>query len=466
MEHPLHRTVGVEHQGAAHLAGRRADPGGEQPARGPGRRRRAGGELGTLELADVRRGHRRQRVAAREPGLAHEVRGDPDRRLRGALGAAHLEQVEAAPLDGELDVEDVAEHLLEPGALGAQLVEERWQPPARRGDLLGGRGAGDDVLALATLEVLAVELGVAGHRVAGEDHPGARRAAEVAEDHRLHHHRGAEVVGDAVEVAIGDRTPVVPGAEDRLDRTAELLARVAWHLLPHLVHDRALAGGPELVVEGAGVGGVARMRDELARSLGDGIARGAENDLRVHPVEAHEDVGHEAPVAARLGDRHRGLAVDAEVEDGVHHPRHRHRRPRADREQQRHRARAEALAGVPLQGGEVLEHLGEQPRGDRAVRGDAATGVGGDDEPGRGGEALGGEPREPRPLAAEEAHLAVVGLAEGEHEPRRLERARTRPVPDAEDVAHSLRARPMVRSRSSWNSNQTLWTESTVGVET
>ena len=65
--------------------------------------------------------------------------------------------MEAAALDGELDVEDVAVHPLEPGALAAQLLEELGQAQARGVDLLGGRGAGDDILALSALEVLAVE---------------------------------------------------------------------------------------------------------------------------------------------------------------------------------------------------------------------------------------------------------------------------------------------------------------------
>src|SRR5208282_4071756 len=47
--------------------------------------------------------------------------------------------------------------------------------------------------------------------------PGRAIVAQVAEDHRLHGHRGTPVSGDIVELAISIRALVVPRAEDRAD---------------------------------------------------------------------------------------------------------------------------------------------------------------------------------------------------------------------------------------------------------
>ncbi len=69
----------------------------------------------------------------------------------------------------------------------------------------GVADAGDDVLALGVLEVVAVDALLAGGGVAGEGDAGAGVHAEVAEDHRDHVDRRAEVVEDALLAAVEDR---------------------------------------------------------------------------------------------------------------------------------------------------------------------------------------------------------------------------------------------------------------------
>ncbi len=73
--------------------------------------------------------------------------------------------------------------------------------------------AGDHVLALGVDQELAVEDVLAAGRVAREGDAGARLVAGVAVDHRLHVHGRAPVVGDVVELPVGDGAVVVPGAE-------------------------------------------------------------------------------------------------------------------------------------------------------------------------------------------------------------------------------------------------------------
>ena len=92
--------------------------------------------------------------------------------------------------------------------------------------LLGGADAGDHVLALGVDQVLAVDGLLAGAGVAGERHAGAGGVAHVAEDHGHDVDRGAQVVGDALVVAVVERALAVPALEDGLGGQAELLDRV------------------------------------------------------------------------------------------------------------------------------------------------------------------------------------------------------------------------------------------------
>ena len=119
--------------------------------------------------------------------------------------------------------------------LGHRLLERRPRAVGverpRRAD------PGHDVLALCVRKVLAVERLLAGRRVAREGHAGRRAVAPVAEDHRLHVDGRAPLVRDVVELAVGLRALVVPGPEDRADRSPELLARVVREIV------RRFAGG-------------------------------------------------------------------------------------------------------------------------------------------------------------------------------------------------------------------------------
>ena len=93
------------------------------------------------------------------------------------------------------------------------------------GDALRRADAGHHVLALGVHQELAVELVLAGGRVAGEGHAGARVLAQVAEDHGLDDDRGAPGRGDAVELPVGLGPVVLPGLEDGADGHEELLVR-------------------------------------------------------------------------------------------------------------------------------------------------------------------------------------------------------------------------------------------------
>ena len=180
-----------------------------------------------------------------------------------------------------------------------QVRGDRRHPFVEDGDRLGLMGPGHDVLALGVEQDVAVQRRLAGRRVAREHDPGARIRSAVAEDHRLDGHRGPEVVGDALLLAIRLRAGTVPGSEHGLRREAELEPRVLGDVVD--ADDRPEAGD-----------------EALAALPGE----------RVVPCRAGETVG-------------RGV-VEAQVQDRVHHPGHRDRRPGPDAHEQRVVVAAEA----------------------------------------------------------------------------------------------------------------------------
>ena len=114
-----------------------------------------------------------------------------------ALADARLQHEQATLLDRELDVAHVAVVVLEQLHHAEQLLVRLGELVAHRVERLGDADAGDDVFALRVRQEVAVRLVLAGRRVARERDAGAGVVALVAEHHRLHVDRGAEVVGDA-----------------------------------------------------------------------------------------------------------------------------------------------------------------------------------------------------------------------------------------------------------------------------
>ena len=174
----------------------------------------------------ARRSSRSPRAGVSRPSL-DGVDREAHRGLRGPLGVARLQHVQAPLLDGELGVLHVAVVALERAQDLQQLGVRRRASSRRSSDEVARRAhAGDDVLALGVDQEVAARLGRAGDLVAREGHAGARGRALVAVDHLLDVDRRAPVVGDAVDAPVGDGALAHPRVEDRADGLLELLARV------------------------------------------------------------------------------------------------------------------------------------------------------------------------------------------------------------------------------------------------
>ena len=392
-----------------------------------------------VELAGVDAGDRL--LARDEPFLDH-LGGDPQGRGSGALARAGLQEVQRPFLDRELDVLHVAVVHLEPVERRHELVERLRHALLHTGDRLGRPDPGDDVLALRVREELAEELPLPGRGVASEADTRARALAAVPEDHLDDVHRGSEVVGDVVRAAVDLRARRVPGVEDRPVGAAQLLARVLRERLTRSVLVDRLEGLHELTEVVGGEIDVlvdATRGLELGQRMLETVTVDAVDDVAVHLDEPAVRVERETRIAGRGGEAFDGHVVQAEVEDRVHHPRHRDRRARADGHEQRAPVVAEALLGARLERGDVLVHLGIEAVGDGAARGHVRTArLRRDGETGRYGNAELGHLGEADPLSAEELPTAVRVLDEIEDVAHlRGESTRTRQGAETRMVAWS-----------------------------
>ena len=155
----------------------------EEHDRALGRARRGGdargqhGELGARverrmqQRVERLRVDRRERLGLGEQPLVHGIDGEAHRRLRRALGAARLQQVQAPLLDGELGVLHVAVVALERAQELHELRVDVGQPVAQLGDVARRARPADHILALRVEQEVAARLGRPGDLVAAEGHP-------------------------------------------------------------------------------------------------------------------------------------------------------------------------------------------------------------------------------------------------------------------------------------------------------
>ena len=109
-----------------------------------------------------------------------------------------------------------------------------------------------------------------------------------------------------------------------------------------------------------GVRGAGALLELVERAV-QLLSGDAEDDAAVHLHEAPVGVEGEALVVGLLGEPLDGAVVEAEVQDRVHHARHRELRPGADRDQERVVGVAEAAPHTLLEPVQVLSNLCVEP---------------------------------------------------------------------------------------------------------
>ena len=379
----LHGARGVEDDLADRGAGRRADPLGDLLRAG------AGVEPGEHQPDELFAADPAERLVHVDQALLDELDRDAERGGGGALADAGLQHPELAALDGELDVTQVAVVVLQrPHDLHELVVGGLVDPleVLQRHRVADTR---DHVLALGVLQVVAVGPLLAGPGVAGERDARTRVLAEVAEHHRDYVDGRAEVGGDPLLAPVEDGAVGVPGVEHRIDGQVHLLPGLLGKVAPGvLAHDLLERADQLLQVVGVQVKVILDPLGPLGvvDGLLEGLALDVQHGLAEHLDQAAVGVPGEPLVAGLLGQARHRLVRQADVEDRVHHARHREL-PAGPHADQQRVGRVTELAGHGrLKLGEVLGDLSVQLGGGGPVAQVGTAGLGGDDEPRGDGE--------------------------------------------------------------------------------
>ncbi len=221
---------------------------------------------------------------------------------------------------------------------GVELLIRLGKIPGEFGDRLGDPNAGNDVLALCVDEVVTFKIRLACGGVAGHGHAGSGPLPHVAEHHRLHVDGGSEIVCNPVGVAICECAVRVPRMEHGFHRHHQLVVGILGEVLTRLVLDDLLealqhsrqGGGIEVGVRLDACCGTSFGQDLLERVIVD-----THHDASEHLDEAAIGVIDEALIAECLDHAGEDCVVDADVEDGVHHPWHGELGTRTTRDEER-----------------------------------------------------------------------------------------------------------------------------------
>ena len=178
-----------------------------------------GVKLRVKELVELRGIDAAHGLFAGDQAFLDHFDGDAQGGGGGTLAHAGLEHPELALLDGELDIAHIAVMILERQEHALELLTCGLE--ARGGlevdDGLGVADTGDDVLALSINQKVTVELLGAVGRITRKGDACRRGLALVAKGHGLHVDGGAEVVGNAMLLAVDAGTLVHPAAKDGLN---------------------------------------------------------------------------------------------------------------------------------------------------------------------------------------------------------------------------------------------------------
>src|SRR4029077_992267 len=228
--------------------------------------------------------------------------------------------------------------------------------------------------------------------------------------------RRAELVGDVVLAPVDDGAWRIPRIEDRLDGPRQLVARILRKAFTGLFLVDVLVGRDQLAEILGGefdvLGDAARLLETGQRLL-EAVPRDSVDHLAVHLNQAAVGIVREPLVACRAREALQRLVVEPEVQDRVHHPRHRDRGARADRDEQRVARVAERFARLPLQRLEVMVDLVREPIRQRCgVRSVRAARIGRDREARRARNAQLRHLGEPDALPAEELTASLGRLVE------------------------------------------------------
>ena len=294
--------------------------------------------------------------------LVDEITRDLERRLSRALAVARLEHEEFLILDRKLHILHIAVVSLELLADVLELLEDVGHNLLHLRNRHRSADAGDDIFTLCVHEKLTHEFSLARRGIARKGDARTRLVVKVSERHHLDVDGGTPAIGNVVVAAVDVGAGVVPAAEHGLDGLEKLLLRVRREVLA----DLGFVLGLELARKFLKiVGGKFDVKlnalllfhfvDELFKILLTDL----HDDVGEHLDKAAVAVPRPAGVLRLRGERLDDLLVEAEVENRIHHARHRRARAGADRNEKRVLGVAELLPGGLLELVDIFHHLSD-----------------------------------------------------------------------------------------------------------
>ena len=255
--------------------------------------------------------------------------------------------------------------LFQPRSDLAQLLINARHGAVQLGDGQRRADAGHHIFALGVHQVLAIKFLGAGGRIAREAHAGSAGFAQISKDHALHIHCRSQVIGDLVHAPVMAGALVVPGTEDGITRQRQLLHRILRKIaLGVLANDFLRRAGDffqrppiEIGIVFGAAALLCGLQHLLKFMLGD-----FQHDAAEHLDEPPIGIPGKAWIVAAARQRFHAFIIEAEIQDGIHHSRHRGRRARAHAHQQRIFSGTEFLPLQLLQPRQRRTHLLIQAR--------------------------------------------------------------------------------------------------------
>ena len=292
--------------------------------------------------------------------FGRHVDRDLERGLGGALARSGLQHPQLAAFHGELDILHVAimalKRIKDARQLGISLGHRLFHAQGlgaccltcSLGQILRGADTRDNVFPLRIDQILAIIGILTGGGVTRKGHTRRRGIAHIAEHHRLHIDRSAPVARDRVQATIDLGAVRFPACKHCAHRAPQLLVHILREGFAPFGFDKALIFADQLdQVIGLQFG----VEEVTAIFLGnlqcilERMMVQPQHHIGIHLDEAAIAIPRKTGIARGSCKTFHGHIVKAQVEDRIHHPRHRHPRTRTHRDEQWIGRIAKAFAG-------------------------------------------------------------------------------------------------------------------------
>ena len=219
-----------------------------------------------------------------------------------------------------------------------QLCVDRRKLALEVVERFGVANARHHVFTLSVNQKVAIRFVFAGRRVASETHTRTRVVVTISKHHCLHVYCGAQIVADFFAHTVCNRSRTIPRTKHSLNRATQLLHRILWEFATSLSLDDLfvrLAQCLQCRCWQVCVTLYSRSLFGIIKRMLKLCTINAEHNASVHRNEAAVAVIRKTLVVSGTSQTNHALVIQTQIENRVHHARHRKLGSRAHRHQQR-----------------------------------------------------------------------------------------------------------------------------------